>query len=454
MIVKDEEDVLAAALTALRDFADEIVVYDTGSTDRTVEIARAHGARVVEGYWNDHFAEARNRSIAHCRGEWIFVVDADEIVTGDPAALRAELAAGTGMGRLVYVQDLEGHGHEGRSVLSVRFFRRYGRYDGRLHEQVVDGITGDLVAGTALPAVELVHGGYTNARMLAKDKGNRNVRLAGLAVDDEGDDPGAVVHLARSHALAGDVDAAIAVCERALGTSVGRYRQTFQEVLIQAAIAAGRFDTAEAALDELRRDGGNPLLADDLTARLRFNQRDYAGALDIIAVFPESATDGRLSIMGRRQLASVEILSLFQVGRQEDAARLLSECLALGELPISLREAALIFDGDAAMIAGLVPRKSLRGLLLAARPGCASTGSPTAAPCWPSPRRRSAPRASGRWRPRSPWRCTATSARCRCWIRPWRRSPTTRRRCCSTRCGCSRRASRRPWNPRGSDSIP
>jgi hypothetical protein len=70
--------------------------------------------------------------------------------------------------------------------------------------------------------------------------------------------------------------------------------------------------------------------------------------------------------MGRRQLASVEILSLFQVGRQEDAARLLSECLALGELPISLREAALIFDGDAAMIAGLVPRKSLRGLLLAA----------------------------------------------------------------------------------------
>jgi GT2 family glycosyltransferase len=365
MIVKDEEDVLAASLTALREFADEIVVYDTGSTDRTVEIARQHGARVVEGYWNDHFAEARNRSIAHCRGEWIFVVDADEIATGDPAALRARLTNATGAARVIHVQSLEGHGHEGRGVMSVRFFRRYGRYAGRLHEQVVDGITGDLLTGPALPAVELVHGGYTTLRMVAKDKANRNVRLAERAVDEDGS-PGTLVHLARSHALAGDTDAAIAVCQRALGAAAGRYRQTFLEVLIQAATSAGRFEIAEAALRELRDDGGNPLLADDLEVRLRFTQGDHAAALAILAAFPESATDNRLTVMSRRQLANVEILSLFQLGRHDEAARLLSDCLAEGELPLSVPQMAVVLGGSAAAIAGLVPRRSLRGLLLAA----------------------------------------------------------------------------------------
>jgi len=365
MIVKDEEDVLGAALTALGEFADEIVVYDTGSTDRTIEIARQHGARVVEGFWNDHFAEARNRSIAHCRGEWIFVVDADEVVTGDPAALRAELAKTTGAARRIHVQSLEGHGHEGRGVLSVRLFRGYGRYDGRLHEQVVDGITGEELAGPALPDVELVHAGYTNLRLIAKDKGNRNVRLAELAVEDANGSPDAVLHLARSYALAGKADAAIDLCEGALDTVTGRMRQAFLEVLIQAAAAAGRFETADAALHELRRDGA-ALVADDLEARVRFTQGDHAAALAILDAFPEDATDDQLTVLSRRQLANVEILSLLRLGRQEEAARLLSTCLARGEVPLSVPQMALVFGGNAAAIAAAAPYESLRGILLAA----------------------------------------------------------------------------------------
>jgi GT2 family glycosyltransferase/tetratricopeptide (TPR) repeat protein len=366
MIVKDEEDVLGASLTALREFADEIVVYDTGSTDRTVEIARQHGARVVEGFWNDHFAEARNRSIAHCRGEWIFVVDADEVATGDPAALRAELAKTTGAARMIHVQSLEGHGHEGRGVLSVRFFRGYGRYDGRLHEQVVDGITGEALTGPALPAVELTHSGYTAVRYAAKNKGARNVRLAELGVDDHDGSPGALVNLARSHAFAGDNDAAVEVCQRALATDPGGYRQTFTEVLVQSAGAAGRFDVATAALAELRDSGDNALLVDDLDVRLRFTQADYAGALEILANLPDTAMDQRLMVLGRRQLANVEILSLFQLGRREEAAELLSACLAEGELSVTVPQMAFVFGGNVSRIAELVPRRSLRALLLAA----------------------------------------------------------------------------------------
>ncbi|MCW2639770.1 MAG: hypothetical protein JWP76_2076, partial [Dactylosporangium sp.] len=110
MIVKDEEDVLADCLTALRDFVDEIVVYDTGSTDRSRDIAREHGARVIEGYWNDHFGDARNRALAHCTGQWILGVDADEVITGDPTEMRVQLSASTAPARFIGVASITGHG--------------------------------------------------------------------------------------------------------------------------------------------------------------------------------------------------------------------------------------------------------------------------------------------------------------------------------------------------------
>lgn len=90
IITKDEEDRLPAALASLA-FCDEIVVVDSGSTDRTVELARAAGATVVHNPWPG-FAIQRNVAITHATGDWVVEIDADERVTPELAAeLRAFL---------------------------------------------------------------------------------------------------------------------------------------------------------------------------------------------------------------------------------------------------------------------------------------------------------------------------------------------------------------------------
>ncbi|MDR1840642.1 MAG: glycosyltransferase [Holophagales bacterium] len=80
MIVKDEALNLGKCLDSVKGLVDEMVVLDTGSTDGTVEIAKAYGARVEQFTWTGSFAEARNKSLSLCTGDWIFVIDADEML--------------------------------------------------------------------------------------------------------------------------------------------------------------------------------------------------------------------------------------------------------------------------------------------------------------------------------------------------------------------------------------
>lgn len=83
MIVKNEVHDLAAALDSVRGLVDEFVVVDTGSKDRTRDVARIFGARLFEFPWSGSFAEARNYSLAQAAGDWILVLDADEVLAPD-----------------------------------------------------------------------------------------------------------------------------------------------------------------------------------------------------------------------------------------------------------------------------------------------------------------------------------------------------------------------------------
>jgi glycosyltransferase involved in cell wall biosynthesis len=80
ILTKNEEKNIKRAIESVKDIADEIVVLDSGSTDRTVEIAKSLGAKVFFHRW-DGYAQQRNRGIELCSEDWVLVLDADEEVS-------------------------------------------------------------------------------------------------------------------------------------------------------------------------------------------------------------------------------------------------------------------------------------------------------------------------------------------------------------------------------------
>ncbi|MGG1440674.1 glycosyltransferase [Brevibacillus laterosporus] len=88
MIVRNEEELLPRCLDSIRSIDDEIVIVDTGSTDRTREIALTYEASVIQTEWENDFSKARNVSLAHATTEWILMIDTDEEAIADVDRLR------------------------------------------------------------------------------------------------------------------------------------------------------------------------------------------------------------------------------------------------------------------------------------------------------------------------------------------------------------------------------
>jgi len=138
MIVKNEEENLPACLTDIRKFADEIIVVDTGSQDRTMEIARQYGAKVFETKWENDFSMARNSSLTKATKDWIVWWDADDRVSpiniGKIKMLKtysAKQAYGFGV-------KCTTDGLGGKIFLQVRMFPNFKgvKFEGRIHEQI------------------------------------------------------------------------------------------------------------------------------------------------------------------------------------------------------------------------------------------------------------------------------------------------------------------------------
>jgi GT2 family glycosyltransferase/tetratricopeptide (TPR) repeat protein len=192
MIVKNEEKNLPDCLRSVAGLFGEINVLDTGSTDRTKEIAREHGARVFDFPWADSFGLARNECLKYARGKWILWLDADDRIDADNAQRLRKV-----LDRLE--NELDAYAMKVRSVMDpartgfrlldqVRLFRNLPdiRWDYRIHEQILPAVN-RLGGGVRWADVTIDHVGYQEASA-RHGKLVRNLRLLEMDEAERPDD--------------------------------------------------------------------------------------------------------------------------------------------------------------------------------------------------------------------------------------------------------------------------
>lgn len=203
MIVRNEEQNLAACLESVADLMDEIVVVDTGSTDGTRDVARRFGALVFDFPWVDSFAAARNESLHHASGDWIFWLDADERLTGANRTKLQRLFAGLGQENIAYGMRLLYLPEPGNvlttEVKHVRLFRHHPgmRWQNRICEDITPALRA-VGANVEWTDITIDHIGYQDPVVRAR-KYERNLRLLQMDYAEDAGNPFTLFSLGRMY---------------------------------------------------------------------------------------------------------------------------------------------------------------------------------------------------------------------------------------------------------------
>lgn len=194
MIVKNEEKNIERALSWGKSVMWEQIVVDTGSTDRTVEIAKKMGAKVCKFPWIDDFSAAKNYAIEQCTGDWVALLDADEYMTPEDAkklpAYIKEMNNRNLDGLSTGWQQLDGDGKIFSSGTQVRIFRRLPdiRYRRCIHEQLESTTGRELRLGNAVNDLSIFHTGYQGQAFEEKKRSGRNRKLILKELEKNPDD--------------------------------------------------------------------------------------------------------------------------------------------------------------------------------------------------------------------------------------------------------------------------
>ncbi|MBN1635535.1 MAG: tetratricopeptide repeat protein [Deltaproteobacteria bacterium] len=180
MIVKNEEHRLGNILSDIQDFVDEVVVVDTGSTDKTVSIARSFGVTLGHFPWCSDFSAARNASIELARSDYLLWLDADDRIDEKErqALLKFKKQLGFAKKR-AYMLKIVNEDCGGSRTMSyqVRVFpnRNDIRFEGRIHEQLLPILQRNSIGVEALD-ITIRHTGYQDDQT-RMEKGRRNLEI-------------------------------------------------------------------------------------------------------------------------------------------------------------------------------------------------------------------------------------------------------------------------------------
>jgi tetratricopeptide (TPR) repeat protein len=301
MIVKDEEEMLPGCLEAVRPFVDELIVVDTGSSDRTVAIATSFGATVIHFPWNGSFADARNVSLEAASGDWVMYLDADEHLVPEDGPMLRELLGRTWREGFELVETNYTQGGAGQAVthLALRIWRHRPQYrfEGAIHEQKTRNMPTYLRERFEATGIRVRHYGYLQGRIEDRDKSRRNLELLEREAGER-PTPFMAFNLGSEHLA-----------------------------LEEPAKARRLLDAAWAELRKGEWTGvgyAAPLVA--RTARARRTAGDPAGARAAIA-------EGLAGLPDHTDLVFELALCARDQGELAEAARLAERCLAMGDAP-------------------------------------------------------------------------------------------------------------------------
>lgn len=214
MMVKNEEKHLEECLESLTPILEEIdselIIVDTGSTDRTLEIARKFTDQVFKREWTNDFAEMRNIVLSYTSGEWFFFVDGDEIVTDSNGLIEfftLKQYQKYNSGAILMRNLLSTNNENAFGIFrALRLFKNDDdfHFKGIVHEQPAAKLPVAEIKG------EIIHFGYLNDdTKLMEYKFQRNVELLEIALEQNPKDIYTLFQLSQSYAMYKDYKKAL-----------------------------------------------------------------------------------------------------------------------------------------------------------------------------------------------------------------------------------------------------
>ena len=253
MIVRDEAERLERCLASVAGFVDEMVLLDTGSRDATVAIAKGWGAEVHAMVWPGDFAPARNEALRHVRGDWVLVLDADELLEEEAKQPLKDLMAQPDL-LLINLLRLEQGSRQSPYSSVSRLFRRHPaiQWSRPYHSMVDDSVLALLrqepqwrIADCPIPA--LLHDGYRPELLAAGNKAARLRQAMEADLAARPGDPYACAKLGSLEVSEGQRQRGMALLELGLSNCPQDAHPERYELLLHLAIAHAETDPSQAA---------------------------------------------------------------------------------------------------------------------------------------------------------------------------------------------------------------
>ncbi|BAZ52155.1 glycosyl transferase family protein [Nostoc sp. NIES-4103] len=253
MIVKNEEATLPQCLSSVKNVVDEMIVLDTGSSDRTPDIAKQFGAKVHHFEWCNNFSTARNAALKHVTGDWILVLDADETLS---LSIIPQLKAVIQSEEYLLINLIRQEVGAAQSPYSLvsRLFRNHPdiRFQRPYHALVDDSVSEVLTQEPHwqigyLQGVAILHKGYQKTAIAQNNKYGKAQSAMEEFLTTHPDDPYVCSKLGALYVETGKITQGIELLKRGVAASEENY-EILYELHYHLGIAHSHLQNSQQAI--------------------------------------------------------------------------------------------------------------------------------------------------------------------------------------------------------------